>query len=217
MNYENAWQWAEYTELMKSRPEEFTQSENLQIITDINTVAEFVKKTGRQIGVMYQSKYSILVVDLVKDKNGKYYAFERTLPLVKNGAVVTVPQYGDQFVLLKQYRHSLRDYQYAFPRGFGEIGISPENNAKKEISEEIGAVVLEHEHLGNVVADSGRCGDLVSVYYCRVTKPICKKDYEGIEEMLLLREQELDRLISDGMITDGFTLSAWSLLKSSLN
>lgn len=77
------------------------------------------------------------------------------------------------------FRHALRDYQYVFPRGFGENGIASEKNVSKEISEELGAVVTETTYWGKVVADNGYCGNLSDI-----TEPKCKEGYEGIKKIV---------------------------------
>lgn len=182
--------WLEYEQLMKDRPEDFVQNEQMQIETNPEKIREYVEKTGRGIGVMYRSSYSILVTDLICSPEGGYYVYERILPAVKKGAVVTVPVYKGKFVLLRQYRHALRDYQYAFPRGFGEPGLSAEENVAKELEEEIGANVLDIQYLGTVVADSGLCGNKVQVFECQIDRIELKYGYEGIEQMIQLDENE---------------------------
>ena len=73
-----------------------------------------------------------VVVDVVRAKNGSLFAYERLMNRVMRGAVVIVPYYNGKYILLRQYRHALREYQYGFPRGFGEEGMSAKENAGKE-------------------------------------------------------------------------------------
>lgn len=211
MEYLKRREWLEYKQLMKERPQNFVQSEQMPIEKDPEIIREYVEKTGRMIGVMYRSPYSILITDLVSNEKGDYYVYERILPAVMKGAVVTVPVYRDNFILLRQFRHALRDYQYAFPRGFGELGFSAEENAVKELKEEIGANVLDMKCLGTVIADSGLCGNQVQVYECRIDNFKLKYGYEGICRVIQLTDEEMKRWIKDGKITDGFTLAAYSL------
>lgn len=203
--------WTSYLELIKSRPESFRQNDLLRIITDESTVLNFMKKTGKLIGVLYKSRYSILIVDLVCDKNGRLFEYERMLPAVESGAVVTIPHYGNSFILLKQFRHSIRAYQLAFPRGFGKVGLDTEENAAKELKEELGAEVISSRLIGTVVADSGLLGNQVDVVECEINRETLKYGYEGITEILSVSGNELERLISDGNISDGYTLAAWAL------
>lgn len=212
MTYEQSQEWRDYCTLMKERPEAFCNSGIIDVITDIDKIEEFVEITGKKVGVIYRSSYNLWVVDLVKSGD-RYYTYERLLPAVEKGAVVTIPRFRGKYVLLKQYRHALRDYQYAFPRGFGEEGIAAESNVGKEIAEELGARVVKTKFLGRVVADSGCCGNLVDIYVCDITEPKIQIGYEGIQEMVAIEESELKKWIGAGKITDGFTLSAWALLQ----
>lgn len=212
MSYQQSNEWVNYCKLMQERPDEFKNTGNIDIVTDIRVIEDFVEKTGRKIGVIYQSAYNIWVVDLVKGNDGTLFTYERLMPAVVCGAVVTIPRYNGKYILLKQYRHALRDYQYAFPRGFGEVGITSEENAGKEIAEELGATVTSTKFLGKIVADSGCGGNAVDVYVCDITEPQLKKDYEGIQDVCVLEEEELKKWIIEGKITDGFSLAAWALL-----
>jgi len=203
-------EWYDYLELIKERPEEFLERNEMNIVVDEKKVTEYEQQTGKTIGVIYKSNYHLLIVDLIEE-DGKYYTYERLLPSVKEEAVVAIPIYNNKFVLLKQFRHTLRDFQYAFPRGGGEPGISAEENVKKEVVEEIGAKVLDTKFVGTIVADSGFCGNKVYVYKCVVENVELKYHYEGIEDVILLSKEELKQWIKEGKITDGFTLSAISL------
>lgn len=209
--------WERYCELQKERPEEFRQSELLQIIMDDESVRAFEEKEraeGREvtIGVVYESAYSLLVVDLVQDSNGRRFAYERLIKKAKNQGVVCIARYQGRYCLLKQYRHAMRGEQFAFVRGFGEDDITIEQNVEKEIKEELHSDVIACEYVGQVIADSGLCGNSVLVYLCDVTKPRLQIGYEEIGDLLLVTKEEMEKHISSGAITDGFTLAAWLLL-----
>ena len=202
-----------YFDLMKSRPEEFENNSSFtQIIKDPEIIEEYCSKTGKEIGLFYKSDYHIMVVDLVTDDGITFYPYERLLTTIPKGAVVGVAIYNGRYVLLKQYRHSLRDFQFAFPRGYAEDGLSAEQNIRKELFEELGCQVSKSEYLGSVVADSGVCGQKVSVFRCMITEPVLKRNYEGIEQIYMFTSNELQQMIRDGKISDGYTLAAFGLL-----
>lgn len=213
-------QWERYLQLVDERPECFKQPDAqdgegaLEIILDETAVRQFSKRSGTTIGVVYESPYSILVVDLVRDARGSLFSYERLLPAVRTGAVVAIPRIDGRYVLLRQFRHATRGLQLAFPRGFGERGISGASNARKELLEEIGATVGETRSLGRIVANSGISGDSVEVFLCEVSKIDPTIGHEGIAGIVLLTEDEVRAAISSGRIDDGFTLGAWSLLSS---
>ena len=213
MEKKNQYSWDRYLKLMKERPALFTQSDVLHIITDEKIVQDFIEQSGKKIGVIYESPYSLFIVDLVLDKAGNIFTFERLIPQ-NIGAIICVPIYNDKFVLLKQYRHSVRAAQYAFPRGFGESGLSSEDNLKKEVREELDAEIIDTTFLGQIMPDSGILSSIVDVYYCNVTVPKPKIGYEGIQQLCLVDASEFDRMIRSGEINDSFTLSSYALYLS---
>lgn len=204
-------EWHKYQALMESRPEAFADTGSIHIVTDPAVVERFQESSGRTIGVVYSSPYHLMVVDLVYEQEGKYFAYERVLPAVQKGAVVIVPRYQGGYLLLKQYRHALRNYQYAFPRGFGEDGISAEENVCKEIREELLAEASNIQLLGACIADSGLCGDKASVYSCDIESFSLHTGYEGISNVIHLTDAEMTGWMAEGKLNDGFTLSAYSL------
>ena len=205
--------WTRYLRLMEERPEAFAANPALPIVTDPREVERFTARTGRTIGVVYESPYRLLVVDLVRGPEGSF-AYERLLPAADGPAMVAVPVWEGKFVLLRQFRHALRGVQTAFPRGFGENGLSAEENVRKEVWEELRAQVLEQRALGKIVADSGLTGGEAHAIFCRITRPEPPLQYEEIQGMVCLDREELEREIAHGQITDGFTLSAYALYQA---
>lgn len=204
-------EWSRYLELREERPALFADTGSIHIVLDEAIVAEYQEKNHRKMGVVYESPYNILVVDLVYEEEGKYFAYERLVPAVESGAVVMLPIYRDSLILLKQYRHALRDYQYAFPRGFGEKGLSAVENCAKELMEEIGAELVKAEYLGQVTPDSGVQGAVVSVYACEIASYDYNTKSEGICDIQEVSTSQIKDMIDNGEITDGFTLAALSL------
>lgn len=211
-----------YIDLIKERPHEFKNSGSIYIEKNIDIIKNFEKSNNRKIGVLYESNYNILAVDLVysidKDNNKKYFAYERIIPKAKNdSSVVIVPIYNNKIILLKQYRHALRDYQYSLPRGYGEDTVQVEGNVRKELSEEIGATTTDIEFLGKVVPDSGLSGNKVNIYKCKVLEYNENVNVEGIEEIKAISIDKIEQMILNGEINDGFTISAINFLRLSSN
>ena len=217
MKYTDSNEWKLYIELTNKRPDLFIQSEDLLIITDPDTVNEYVADSGQRLGVVYKSQWNTMLVDLVKNKNGDLFSYDRLIG-TSTGVPVTIPVYDGKFVLIKQYRHAIRSIQYAFPRGFGEDGLSAEENAVKELLEEVGATFADDARIkviGSVTADSGITSGKVFVVYCEIISYEEKIGYEGIQKTILLSERELGDWIKRGRIDDGFTLAAYSLFSFS--
>ena len=176
-------EWSKYLMLMQERPNEFRACSGMEIVTDREEVRKFEQASGQTIGVVYQSPYSMMVIDLVREKNGRLFAYERLIPATVGSAVVCVTKQKENYILLKQLRHSLRGEQIGFPRGYGEDGVSAEDNARKEVYEELGAKILGLKSLGKVVPDSGIGGAAAEVFECKIDSWELKKGYEGITDV----------------------------------
>ena len=183
---------------MEQISDEFRACSGMEIVTDREEVRKFEQASGQTIGVVYQSPYSMMVIDLVREKNGRLFAYERLIPATVGSAVVCVTKQKENYILLKQLRHSLRGEQIGFPRGYGEDGVSAEDNARKEVYEELGAKILGLKSLGKVVPDSGIEGAAAEVFECKIDSWELKKGYEGITDVLVLSEQELAQQIANG-------------------
>ena len=102
-----------YLELSRTCTELFAQSEELPLVLDPKELYAFAQKSGRRIGIVYESHYHLMVVDVVRAKNGSLFAYERLMNRVMRGAVVIVPYYNGKYILLRHHRPVLAKYAYA--------------------------------------------------------------------------------------------------------
>lgn len=214
-------EYKKYEYLMEVMPYEFINNCNIEIEKNYDVICKFEKEFNKKIGVMYESNYIYVVVDLVKSNGSDYFTYERIIQKNYKSAVVVMPMFDNKILLLKQHRHAIRNVQYALPRGFGEIGLTPEENAKKELMEEVGIEnddIKNIKYLGEVIPDSGSMATKVSVFVIEISKYGVSNDiYENIEKSLLVTFEQLEDMISDNTINDGFTLSTITLYKNYIN
>lgn len=204
----------EYLSLMRRRPDLFTPSEVFPIETDVFAIEAFTAKTGIEIGVIYKSAYSMLVVDLIRSNDGGYFAYERLVPTSSGKGVACVCSYDGKLVLIDQFRHATRKNYLSFVRGFGENGLSPVENAKKELYEEIKGTANKLVYLGKTATDTGLLSAEVEVFYCELASYSTGDINEGVCSVVLISENEFDEKIRKGEIADGITLSAYALYKA---
>lgn len=181
---------------------------------DIRLLVRFEEIYQYRFGVIYRSSYNTLLVDPIR-KGNTIYPYERICPSSNKSGVVIIPVYQKNFILMKQYRHAPRKVQYSFPRGFADPECTPEENAMRELKEEIGAVVTKSPKLiGRVISDSGLTSAKVYVFYVEVAdyKPN-GYEYEGIKELIKIPFSDMEQWIREGNTDDGFTLSAYALYK----
>lgn len=205
-----------YYKLAKARPELFVKKGALELVLDEEEIAEFEANGGRRIGVRYQSPYDMMVVDLVKDEKGNKFAYERVIQTVDSPSVVIFAIYRNKIVLTYQFRHAVRGARYALPRGFGEKGKTAVENAEREAMEEIGGKSKKSILLGEVEPDTGLTSTKVSVVCLDLESLDYELGTEGIAGVMLVSPDDLAKMIADGKITDGFTLSAWALYQAKM-
>lgn len=210
--------WDKYLKLKRERPKLFA-GEELEIVFDEEIIKDFEAKSGREIGILYESAWRLMLVDLVRNCDGKLFAYERVIPR-KTGGVAILPIYDGKVLLVREYRHPVRRWCWEIPRGFGEAASSALSNAKKELHEETGISEAEFTHMGQLMPDSGLTSDRVDLFAADVKELVCsienQEETETISQVRLFSLDEIQKMIKSGEICDSFTLSAigiWQLQK----
>jgi len=165
-----------------------------------------------ETGVVYADPYFMVVRDAVRMvPSGRYGAYARMLNAGDATGVVMLPRTADGIVLVQHFRHSTRRWHLELPRGFGTPGADPVDDARRELHEEIGVEATALHDLGIVFPDSGANGTEVRLFLAEVSDPPRAADRdEGIDAIRVVPPGELGRLIRDEIITDGFTIAAYT-------
>jgi ADP-ribose pyrophosphatase len=128
--------------------------------------------------------------------------------------VAILPRYQGKIVLEQHYRHGPRIWMTEVPRGFGEAGYSAEENAQRELMEEIGATVAHLELLGKVRPNASSIGGYDCLFFAELSAVGTPDAGEAIAQIILVPLEEFHQMIADGAITDGFTLSAYAYARA---
>jgi len=223
-----------YFRLMEERPELFSPLDGkFPICRDLKKILSFQEtnkdKRDRnfKVGVMFDnSPFYMVVSDLIE--GDKPYTYARIVYPAECGGTVIVPIYTtasgeSKFILIKNMRHPIRKESLEFPRGFLEDGCTENENALKELSEELSkktgfsdTYVETLSRLGDTYPDSGLSSARVSIYLAHLKKEIdeVNTDEEGITGYITLTETELSEKIKNGEITDGLTQNAFLMYLS---
>jgi len=168
-------------------------------------------------GVVYQDRWIVLFRDAVRFPSGRTGTYLRLCvePLATGGGVVVVPRRDGRYVLLRNFRHATRRWEWAFPRGFAGADLPIEASARREVREELGSEVEVLAFLGRVPADSGLIASEFHVFEAALGEAGARAP-EASEAIDPSGVQELDRgaflaAIADGRIVDGITLAAFAL------
>lgn len=166
-----------------------------------------------QVGIAFQDQYAMILRDAVRFPNGALGTYTR---MVGDGTpgVIVLPIYRDQVLLIRHFRHATRTWHIEIPRGFGTKGLSSEENARRELKEEIGATISRLVSLGRVYPDTGALSEYNDFFYAEVESYGEIEADEAIVELLPTALSEFERMIRENEMTDGFTLTAYTLAKA---
>ena len=175
-----------------------------------NCVRKVEPENWIDIGILAEDEWEYVVRDLVVFPNGRIGGFRRNINRKKleggTGAII-MPVQGDKVLLLKHYRHKSREWFWEFPRGWGTPGFTAEENAKKELLEEVG---LLPQKLVQVWRDPATV-----FFYAEMQRgEPHQQDDEPIQKIELFTIKELDDLISSSKITDWFTILTYLTAKN---
>lgn len=166
-----------------------------------------------QVGIAYQDQYRMILRDAVRFPNGLAGTYVR---IVRDGVpgVIVFPVYQRQVLLIRHFRHATRTWHIEVPRGYGEEGTSGEENARRELKEEIGATTSRLVALGQAYPDTGALSEYNNFFYAEVETYGDIEADEAIVEILPTPIAEFERMIRENEIEDGFTLTAYGLAKA---
>lgn len=191
-----------------------------QIAEAEGIIAEKLERAGlprewAQVGVAFQDQYLLILRDAVRFPNGSLGTHIRMTSLEDDvPGVVMLPIFQGNVILEKHYRHGPRSWLFEIPRGFGEPGLTPEQNAHRELEEEIGAKISRIEPLGIYHQNSSMIGGYDCLFYTELETLGDFDQAEGIAALLQVPIAEFERMIADNEITDGFTLAVYARAKA---
>jgi ADP-ribose pyrophosphatase len=223
----------DYYDLMERYPDLFTGRNRRPIVSDKKILEAYASQKKIVLGVVAATKDLYFLVDLVESRPEKGKPFhhpysrivyrnqlDNSINVVVLATIedVSLGQLGD-VVLLAQERHSLGSVGIELPRGFGQPGLSGEENAIRELQEETGFIGKEAIYLGSTFTDSGIMDGRVSFYHIPVIErklPSAEPE-EAIVKVCFASRESIWEEIRKGKIRDGFTVQALALYESRLD
>ncbi|WP_413113555.1 NUDIX hydrolase [Thaumasiovibrio sp. DFM-14] len=118
-----------------------------------------------------------------------------------------------QFVLIRQFRPSLKRWIIELPAGTREGNESPLTCAKRELIEETGYSAQHWQHLGQIHPAPGFCDEALEIYLATtLSQTDTNFDDDELIEVLTLDLTTITAWIKAGKITDAKTICAFMLL-----
>ena len=132
------------------------------------------------------------------------------------GSVFIIPRAADgKFLMTKQFRYLNEMNSIEFPGGGIVPNLSIEQNAQKELSEEVGVCAEQLTLLGKFNPCNGVTNEICYVFLAEELIPInVEKDPSEQIEVVQMTLQQINNAIKTNLIWDGMTLAAWTLYNS---
>ena len=157
-----------------------------------------------RVGLLARDPHMLVLRDAVRFPDGSLGLYNR---IVEFEGVAILPLMENRPVLLRIFRHALRDWSLEFPRGGCERGEMPEMTARRELKEEIGANILELIPLGRFSPGASTLSFQAHFFAARVDRIGTPDRADGIADIRVVQVVEIEELMRTSRIIDGFTLS----------
>ena len=159
-----------------------------------------------RVGVLAEDPYIGYVIrDAVHFFDGRLGLYNR---VVASGGVAVLPILPDgSIALIRIFRHPARRWFIEAPQGLVLPDRDPAAEARRELIEEMGATVGELTSLGVVYTSTALTSENLKMFTAQITAVGDPQRSEGIESISTISKDDIDRLVLDGTICDGPTMS----------
>lgn len=168
--------------------------------------------------ILNKTKWLVFKTLSYLDKNGNVKNWDMVSRVNNQAAVMIVPIYGNQIVVIKEFRAPINNYEYGFPAGLIDPGETVEQAVVRELKEETGLDVIDILTVSPPVYNSsGLTDEAISIAYVKVGGNLSKQklqEDEDIETKILTRMQ-VAKLLKDK--TKCFGAKSWIILNDFAN
>ncbi len=149
------------------------------------------------------------LVRLPNGKDGEYHYVH-----VAGSSMILPVRNDGTLILVNQYRYLADRESLEFPCGSVKENSTFDETAVQELAEETGCAAGTLEPLGAFNPYNGVTDEFCHVYIARDLRPV-EAHHDETEEFELrhLAPAEIDRMMREGAIWDGMSLSAWAMTR----
>lgn len=158
--------------------------------------------------IVYQNRFATICDDDVRFADGRTGTYIRVVQSGGLPGVVMLPVANGHAGLVRVYRYAVGMWEWGLPRGLAH-GADPEQSARNELLEELGAQPSALTGLGEMTPDSGTLAAVVHLFLASYPAPVSDaRDRCEVAGIRWLPVTALRAEIAEGQIRDGFTLAA---------
>lgn len=156
----------------------------------------------------FEGKWIHINLDQVELPDRSMIEFE-AIEFQRHGTGIVAENNEGQIILVRNYRYINDLDSWEIPAGTIPPGSNPADVVLEELKEEAGCIADKKElkHIGNYYPSVGSSSQIFHCYYARNVKQITSElDANEILEAKWFTKDEIKKMITGGIIKDGFTL-----------
>lgn len=158
--------------------------------------------------VIYENPWVNLYVDRVQFPDGRIIEQHHLLDFEKEAVAVLVENAQSQILLAHVYRYTTDTIEWEIPAGAVESDESTLDAARREVLEESGYDTTDHKVIYTYYPMNGISNKIFHIAHCRVTGKVNDFDRNEVKEVKWVSRHEIETLIKDRIVRDGFSLPA---------
>ena len=158
--------------------------------------------------VIYENPWVNLYLDRVRLPAGQIVEKHHFLDFEKEAVAVLVENAQGQILLVHVYRYTTDTIEWEIPAGALENGESILEAARREVWEESGYETTHHKLIYTYYPMNGISNKVFHIVRCRVTKKTGDFDRNEVKEFKWVSRQEIQEMVRDKQMRDGFSLTA---------
>ena len=168
---------------------------------------------------VYSGKWLDIYIDTFRRGN-KEINWERCSRKNNTKAIMIVPYNIDngKYIMIKEFRIPIKDYEIGFPAGLIESGENISKAIKRELKEETGLDLVEIVKVSPFTyTSSGMTDESIAIVFVKVSGKVSNKFLEPIEDIMpmLVSKEEMNNLLQDSTLKWGS--KAWLICNSIVN
>jgi ADP-ribose pyrophosphatase len=210
-----------YRQLLQLRPDlaENPPGGTIEVLTDpadiaaaqaaarVWRAAQGLPSDDVRCGVLAADPYMTVMRDAVRFADGRLGLYNR---IMEGPCVAVLPLLAGKPVLIRIFRHGLRAWSWEAPRGGVDVGEDFAAAAARELREEIEAEVLGIEDLGTFTPGGASLAIRGRLCVAQVASIGAVETAESISEARVVEVEEMEAMILDARIEDGFTIALFA-------
>lgn len=158
--------------------------------------------------IIYQSPWVNLYLDTVRFPNGLLIEKFHLLDFPRAAVTAIVENDSGSILFARICRYTSGATEWELPAGGIETSETETQAASREVLEETGYSSKNHELLYSYYPMNGSANKLFHVVRCKAMEHIQDFDRNEVSETRWFTRDEVEQMIKDKVVTDGFTLTA---------